>query len=451
MLNTDQTPVTPVVLKVNKNLDANDPNIRIRLDYDPASSAGWIRLWNTPAIAAARNSADIADGGNQMFPDQPYSLHDLQYDPQTGEILFFVEGTRANTQTFADVIRDGRANKTIQATIVFNGQDKVHDEVKYEVVTKDSFFYKLQFEPQVRNAIASYGAYSGPGLTNILPMDLPSFSLKRLSDADMVALGIPVDVRNLLGPGAGGITPGFSATIYEDFITGEKQYVIAFRGTDDNIWAGEFDDWATNANQGLGRYAAQYAKAMVIGDALTRVPALQNGHLVYTGHSLGGGLASAAAIVSGVHADTFNAAGLNEATLYLRDIQNKPIPNGLGGYKEKYQGSLANFGLSVLYVDAYYGEYDMLSFVQDNTTLPDAVGNRIKMETPFDLQVGTDAALIGVGLASGETWAAVLGQLLAARTMIKAHGMPTVMYGLLVEEGFFGQIVVDSLGYHDFF
>ncbi len=79
------------------------------------------------------------------------------------------------------------------------------------------------------------------------------------------------------------------------------------------------------------------------------------------GHSLGGGLASAASIVSGFHAYTFNAAGLH--------------PDTVGGMNLANAASL---------IDAYKVDYDILTWVQESTVavmflyglvdIPNAIG-----------------------------------------------------------------------------
>lgn len=68
------------------------------------------------------------------------------------------------------------------------------------------------------------------------------------------------------------------------------------------------NDWTNNAAQGIGRDSDYYKKAVEIGNSL-------RGDVDISGHSLGGGMASAAAMSSGHPAWTFNAAGLNSGTV----------------------------------------------------------------------------------------------------------------------------------------
>src|SRR5687768_14532147 len=88
---------------------------------------------------------------------------------------------------------------------------------------------------------------------------------------------------------------GFLARIYGD---DKGHYVLAYSGTD------EGKDWLTNLRQGVGLEDAQYNQAI----ALAREARVAFGNeVVITGHSLGGGLAGAASISSGIPAVTFNS------------------------------------------------------------------------------------------------------------------------------------------------
>jgi hypothetical protein len=64
--------------------------------------------------------------------------------------------------------------------------------------------------------------------------------------------------------------------------------------------------------QGVGLTPNNYRSALALGSKLALVT---NANITITGHSLGGGLASAAAIASGRNATTFNSAGLSESTI----------------------------------------------------------------------------------------------------------------------------------------
>ena len=100
--------------------------------------------------------------------------------------------------------------------------------------------------------------------------------------------------------------PGVSSFRARVYVTGSgdgTRYVIAFRGSQTG------EDWKNNLEQGVGLDAPSYAKALRIGREIARSGA----DVTFTGHSLGGGLASAASIASGREADTFNAAAAVQA------------------------------------------------------------------------------------------------------------------------------------------
>jgi Protein of unknown function (DUF2974) len=96
---------------------------------------------------------------------------------------------------------------------------------------------------------------------------------------------------------------GFDAAIYTD---NDGRYVVAFRGTDQG------KDWKTNLGQGLGFETTQYNLAVQLGSQ-AKVAFGEN--VAFVGHSLGGGLASAAMVATDSPGMTFNAAGLTDKSM----------------------------------------------------------------------------------------------------------------------------------------
>ena len=144
-------------------------------------------------------------------------------------------------------------------------------------------------------------------------------------------------------------TSGMKAAL---FVNGDN-YVLAFAGTD----VLEFRDWVTNIRQAFGLKSAQYTSAIEYAQsAASRF----GSNLRFTGHSLGGGLASAASVVTGLRATTFNAAGLHSNTV------------------ARYGSSLTN---SSGLIRAYYSSFDVLSLIQDYSPLANAAGQRIPLGT----------------------------------------------------------------------
>jgi len=79
---------------------------------------------------------------------------------------------------------------------------------------------------------------------------------------------------------------------------------LVFRGTARGVAR---EDWSNNLRQAVGRPTPYYQHAKNIGQRL----AASGADVELVGHSLGGGLASAAALVSGRPATTFDASGLS--------------------------------------------------------------------------------------------------------------------------------------------
>lgn len=97
---------------------------------------------------------------------------------------------------------------------------------------------------------------------------------------------------------------GFRSDLYTN---AAGQYVYAFAGTQDEL------DIKTDMAQSLGGETVQYNLAMGNTEKLAKIFGAEN--LTLTGHSLGGGLATAASAVNGVNAVTFNPAGINPQTV----------------------------------------------------------------------------------------------------------------------------------------
>ena len=101
---------------------------------------------------------------------------------------------------------------------------------------------------------------------------------------------------------------GFGAVVLESSVSGET--MLTFRGTTSGV------DWKNNVQQGMGRESEQYTQAMDLADLVNEAT---SGGFVNVGHSLGGGLASAAVGVTEVPGYTFNSAGLHPKTISRRE------------------------------------------------------------------------------------------------------------------------------------
>ena len=175
----------------------------------------------------------------------------------------------------------------------------------------------------------------------------------RLSDAQLQAADIdPASLNDT--------STGFRAAVYQD---GKGDYVLAFKGTSG------LNDWKADATQALGMNTAQYDQAVALA---TKAKAAFGNNLVLTGHSLGGGLASTASVITDTPAVTFNAAGVNDATL------QRLAPEGnVGAMKQA-----ANDGL----VRRYAVQGDVLTGEQQTGLarglIPPAIGHEIQLRDP---------------------------------------------------------------------
>jgi len=150
-----------------------------------------------------------------------------------------------------------------------------------------------------------------------------------LDPAALRAVGIEMsdaEIRTRLQPP----DSGFRAEIYvpDKSMFGENaKPVLVFKGSTGEIVdpgapngrresGGE--DFLNNGQQGIGMRSDYYDRAMQLGALLNQKT---GGNFEIAGHSLGGGMASAASAVTGVRATTFNAAGLHPdtASRYAKD------------------------------------------------------------------------------------------------------------------------------------
>jgi hypothetical protein len=175
----------------------------------------------------------------------------------------------------------------------------------------------------------------------------------------------PAEGWNIVDPSKFGLDPakfsnnetGFGALVLQNAKTGALE--VSFRGSDRAL-----NDWiGNNFPQGLGLGSAQYQAAIEIATSLSFTARDRGIDLSFTGLSLGGGLAAAAAMASyGVNlnthlARTYNAAGLNILTVTTWNLDTKASNR----------------------IDAYYASGDPLHAFQTIPGIPSADGNRIRL------------------------------------------------------------------------
>lgn len=198
-------------------------------------------------------------------------------------------------------------------------------------------------------ALISQDVYETEGASGI-----GSAGWTRVSDEDLLAAGI--DPATLDTP-----ETGFRAGVYTD---GEGRYVVAFAGSRETA------DWIQNLKQGVGLPAEQYEQATALAQQAAQ--AYGTGNVVFTGHSLGGGLASTAALaVSDSTAVTFNAAGVSPATMVRLGLN--PLDTNQADDR----------------IRRYNVENEILTGLQEDSVfsgvMPDAIGHEITLENPGGL------------------------------------------------------------------
>jgi hypothetical protein len=342
----------------------------------------------------------------------------------------------------------------------------------------DTFYPNLQFDrPRywdrndilsglvLRDALISEAVYE--------VQDLPQFGQQILGEQQLWDLGLPSEIvlklkSFLENPGK----IGLQAAIYRDFLSPQGTgYVLAFAGT-------QLDpgDLIADILQGLGldesdwlEYAGvlkQYPAAMRLGYEFGRT--MRELGLVprTTGHSLGGGLASAASIAankSAMPANTFNAAGLHANTVMYRD-KNGKLFHGVSQYDgalEQYRLEQGNTGR----IKAFFVEYDVLTYLQNNLPpipfigqIPQAAGMPIKLTGAMNSTMKSREQSILTGMQhfpKPEAGIRMIAWIIRYNSWLsdfvatnvgffsratELHRMRSVLYGLLVERDFIGGV-----------
>jgi len=422
---------TKMTIDLPIGLDPQSQTLKIKIsEYIDLGRNGQARLWRVDNLNLNRVDDLIENGGDIVSLDELYTLGQLNYDANVGRIDLYIDGFDSSINlTLHDVETNGRGNDGYRAHMVLieNGQEieTASDLVKFIVVKNDGAFYReLQFRAEVRMDLASKGSYSFA--------DLPDLSLKRLTMNELEALQLDPVARQLLYADVNpNLVPGFAAVLYQDYTaSSDGQYILAYAGTDD------LDDLMDDIWQGLGWQSPQYDAAMELSDLIRQAIPIAN--VTATGHSLGGGLASAAAVVTGMNSYTFNSAGLHENTL---------VKTVNGVTTEKYVGSLNRYNNANNLIQAYYVDWDLLSDVQDeglSPLIPAALGSRIEMDGPYDSEMFWDYAAFYGSFVAGQPWGAVAAELASYVIMGYAHMNDAVLHGLLVDES----AGTDYLGYN---
>ncbi|GAB6188029.1 hypothetical protein [Thermopirellula anaerolimosa] len=445
----------PLVVEIPEWIDPT--TAKLSLDYNMAMTIpsgdpsqrpdgdAKLRVW-TKDGNVRRNGSTVTDdpvtSGDFVMAGMVYSALALGFSENVHSITLYVEGVTENvdTKTLEHVRENGKPITSIVLNVYPTGNvaegPVMSDRANYLVANTDSFFHYLLKNEDLRLALASEGIYDRD--------DLPQYCLEPLNREELIGTGIgqseiafkevkmKVDVNDLVRDNP---ATGFAAGVYHDYISGKN--IVAFQGTD----ATSFTDWYNNFRQALGHSSEQYDTAMQIGldvgqHARVRsgeeliTPTLPSGW-AFTGHSLGGGLASASCLVADEFDNNrqgtpFLAATFNAAGLHVNTLGRVPLDIPESEMHQRSQGLIT----------AYVVDWDILNNLQDagNITIdilvnvPTAVGARVTLDSPLDLEMalGTFQVIFGVvtliaGGAGGTTTIAGVYQILD--TMVEAHGI----------------------------
>jgi hypothetical protein len=162
-------------------------------------------------------------------------------------------------------------------------------------------------------AILSEAAYKDSPLTPDKLTDPIPEGWHEMPPDELVALGIdPALLEDK--------RTGFHAVLFQE---PNGSYVIAFRGTE---LSSAKDD--LSYLRGESGVSPQEQDAIRLGATVQTALAKRGATLEMTGHSLGGALAAVAAIATGTHATTFNAAGVADGAIQAAEAAK--VSSGLG-------------------------------------------------------------------------------------------------------------------------
>jgi hypothetical protein len=188
---------------------------------------------------------------------------------------------------------------------------------------------------------------------------------------------------------------GFDAAIYQN---DQGQYVVAYRGTDN--WGlanpGDADD---NGLQGLGFETGQYSDAIALAQRAEKV--FEDGNVVVTGHSLGGGLASAAALATGASGVTFNAAGLSNETLESLGFNPNAVRDSVSD-----SGQLRRYIVNGDPLNGAQQDIPILPIIP--VSPPNALGHELRVDPPAG--IGFDLAKLHGGGGDHASYVDALAQ-----------------------------------------
>lgn len=275
---------------------ANVNNVTLKLEYIERENDNGIRIYRNSTLASG----------------QQYPLGNIGAISDN-HIYLYIEGGRlpaANSKRHTETLSLGEApHDKIKATLKIKNKE-YKDSAQYIVIDYDSIYRHLNASRHIRAAYTADSVYQEYPAKTYRQFDQKQHCIQLLENAtdagnpehNLDALVLPARAAELL---TGGGDWGFRAAIYKDFYPkkGVFEYVITFEGT--NFPVSPVSDLWTDIRNARGRLTRQYKYAIEIGEKV-RDANLKT--IYYSGHSLGGGLASAAAVIEEKKAYIFNPA-----------------------------------------------------------------------------------------------------------------------------------------------
>ncbi|MGY1459231.1 hypothetical protein ACW5F0_11410 [Luteimonas sp. A534] len=188
---------------------------------------------------------------------------------------------------------------------------------------------------------------------------------QRVGDGELASAGIDPGLQ---------YRDGMEAGVYTE---GNGHYVVAYAGNN----TGGVEDVGTVIAQSAGFQTRQYDNAVAFAHQVEN--AFGGDNVVYTGHSLGGGLASVAAAATGSTAVTFNGQGVHDNTLRQLGLD----PGAVRGNAEN--GQMRHYSV----------DGDWATLVQRQLPiadmLPDPLGTHLQLRNPEGISNLANAHNIG--------------------------------------------------------
>lgn len=304
---------------------------------------------------------------------------------------------------FIALDKEGNVNISGSGTVTINGQERI--DINNGVVSSDSnapltpeeeaLKKELQATMDKINKLLDIGTPEAIAAAEALEKAMLAKEYAKLSDAVYDPYKTPpgyIDVsKDMNELDKLGLSPSdlmikdsnFGAKVYmrDPRIWGTNMsppYTVAFKGTDMTV----LEDWKNNKGQAFSNYSPYYERAVTIGD---KIKDSRNSGLVHvTGHSLGGGMASATSVASGANATTYNAAGLHPET--VPKYEGKIHPTNIDAYYVKgeiLRSAQQEFNPSQLPAASPISDISTIADYKLQETLPDAVGNPYPLEGGF--------------------------------------------------------------------